>query len=150
MAHRVPLTKVSIIPGVSLANARDMDKTFREQVARPMQDDIEHKINIVIKEFTDMFTLKFNELTLTDEDTQSKIDERYLRMQVITPNDVRLRMKMTPLDSGDNVVVLNAQARAEQATQASGNRLRDQQRSANSPDLSGEARNAKGEGRQSK
>ena len=97
-----------------------------------------------------MFTLKFNELTLTDEDTQSKIDERYLRMQVITPNDVRLRMKMTPLDSGDNVVVLNAQARAEQATQASGNRLRDQQRSANSPDLSGEARNAKGEGRQSK
>ena len=150
MAHRVPLTKVSIIPGVSLANARDMDKTFREQVARPMQDDIEHKINIVVKEFTDMFTLKFNELTLTDEDTQSKIDERYLRMQVITPNDVRLRMKMTPLDSGDNVVVLNAQARAEQATQASGNRLRDQQRSANSPDLSGEARNAKGEGRQSK
>ena len=150
MAHRVPLTKVSILPGISLANARDMDKTFREQVARPMQDDIEHKINLIIKEFTDMFLLKFNELTLTDEDTQSKIDERYLRMQVITPNDVRIRMKMTPLDSGDNVVILNAQQQAEQTTQATGNRNRDQQRTANAPDKSGEGRNAKGDGRQVK
>lgn len=148
MAHRVPLTKVSILPGVSLANARDADKTFREQVTRPQQDELEFKLNKIINEFTDIFTLKFNELTLTDEDTQSKIDERYLRMQVITPNDVRIRKNMIPLDGGDKVVVLNAQQSAEQTSQAKQSRTRDQNRSAASPDTSGEGRNAKGDGRQ--
>lgn len=148
MAHRVPLTKVSILPGVSLANARDADKTFREQVTRPAQDELENKINKVVKELTDMFLLKFNELTLTDEDTQSKIDERYLRMKVLTPNDVRIRNGMIPMDGGDKPVQLTGQQAAEQNTQASGNRLRDQNRSANSPDTSGESRNPKGEGRQ--
>ena len=148
MAHRVPLTKVSIMPGISLANARDADKTFREQVTRPDQEDLENKFNKVIKEMTDMFLLKFNELTLTDEDTQSKIDERYLRMKVITPNDVRLRKGMVPLDGGDVPVQLTGQQAADQTANATGNRLRDQQRQANSPDKSGEGRNAKGDGRQ--
>ena len=148
MAHRVPLTKVSILPGISLANARDADKTFREQVTRPDQDDLEDRFNKVVKELTDMFTLKFNELTLTDEDTQSKIDERYLRMKVITPNDVRTRKGMIPLDGGDVPVQLTGAQAAEQTIQATGNRRRDQQRSANSPDTSGEGRNAKGDGRQ--
>lgn len=150
MAHRVPLTKVSILPGVSLANARDADKTFREQVTKPEQDNFEHKLNRVVKEFTDMFVLKFNELTLTDEDTQSKIDERYLRMQVIVPNDVRLRKGMIPLDGGDIPVKLTGQQAADQTANATGNRLRDQQRQGTSPDKSGEARNPKGEGRQVK
>jgi PBSX family phage portal protein len=150
MAHRVPITKVSILPGVSLANARDADKTFREQVTRPKQEEWEHKINRIVKEFTDMFTLKFNELTLTDEDTQSKIDERYLRMKVIVPNDVRIRKGMVPLDGGDVPVQLTGQQAAEQTAQASGNRRRDQERTNNSPDTSGEARNPKGEGRQAK
>lgn len=148
MAHRVPLTKVSIMPGISLANARDADKTFREQVTRPTQDDFEHKVNKIIREFTDMFKLKFNELTLTDEDTQSKIDERYLRMKVIVPNDVRIRKGMVPLDGGDVPVQLTGQQAAESTAQATGNRQRDQQRTANSPDTSGESRSPKGEGRQ--
>ena len=148
MAHRVPLTKVSIMPGVSLANARDADKTFREQVTRPTQDDFEHKMNKIVKEFTDMFLLKFNELTLTDEDTQSKIDERYLRMKVIVPNDVRIRKGMVPLDGGDVPVQLTGQQAADQTARGTGNRQRDQQRSANSPDNNGESRNPKGEGRQ--
>lgn len=148
MAHRVPLTKVSIMPGISLANARDADKTFREQVTRPIQEDIEYKVNKIISEFTDMFELKFNELTLTDEDTQSKIDERYLRMKVITPNDVRIRKGMIPMDGGDVPVELTAQQNAEVTAQTTRNRKRDQERSANSPDLSGEGRNAKGDGRQ--
>ena len=148
MAHRVPLTKVSIMPGISLANARDADKTFREQVTRPIQEDIEYKVNKIIAEFTDMFELKFNELTLTDEDTQSKIDERYLRMKVITPNDVRIRKGMVPMDGGDVPVELTSQQNAEVNAQTTRNRRRDQERSANSPDLSGEGRNAKGDGRQ--
>ena len=148
MAHRVPLTKVSIMPGISLANARDADKTFREQVTRPIQEDIEYKVNKIISEFTDMFELKFNELTLTDEDTQSKIDERYLRMKVITPNDVRIRKGMVPMDGGDIPVELTSQQNAEVNAQTTRNRRRDQERSANSPDLSGEGRNSKGDGRQ--
>jgi capsid portal protein len=35
MAHRVPRTKVGLASGVSLAVARDADKTFKEQVCRP-------------------------------------------------------------------------------------------------------------------
>ncbi len=59
---------------VGLTNA---DKTFKEQVCRPAQMILEKKLNKIFEEKTDALTLKFNELTLTDEDTQSKIDERY-------------------------------------------------------------------------
>lgn len=147
MAHRVPVTKVSMSSGISLAAARDADKNFREQVTRPTQEYFEKKINKFVKEFTDMFLLKFNELTLTDEDTQSKIDERYLRMQVIVPNEVRARKGLPAIDSGDTPIQLNARAAAEQTTQATGNRQRDQQRQNNQPDVSGDARNPQGEGR---
>ncbi len=147
MTHRVPVTKVSMSSGISLAAARDADKNFREQVTRPTQEYFEKKINKIIREFTDMFKLKFNELTLTDEDTQSKIDERYLRMQVLVPNEVRSRKGLPALDGGDSPIVLNAQARAEQTAQSTRNRNRDQNRQNNSPDSDGEARNPQGEGR---
>jgi len=147
IAHRVPISKIGLPEGVSLAAARDSDKTFKEQVARPAQRNLEKKLNRLISEFTDAFKLKFNELTLTDEDTQSKIDERYLRMQVITPNEVRARLGLAGLPEGDETVILNAQARAEQNTRATGNRRRDQDRSANQTDSAGEGRNTQGEGR---
>lgn len=149
MAHRVPLTKVSILPGVSLANARDADKTFREQVTKPAQTELETAINRILSELTDMFKIKFNELTLTDADTQSKIDERYLRMRVFTPNDVRIKLGMIPVDGGDVPVVLNAQQAADQTALATRNRQRDSERSANSADSDGEGRNTKGDGRAS-
>jgi PBSX family phage portal protein len=147
LAHRVPINKIGVPEGISLASARDADKMFKEQVCRPAQDILEKKLNRIISEKTDALILKFNELTLTDEDTQSKIDERYLRMQVITPNEVRIRKGMVPRDGGDNVVDLKAQGAAEQTAQAMNSRNRTQERSANSPDISGEARNPKGEGR---
>ena len=82
---------------------------------------------------TDALLIKFNELTLTDEDTQSKIDERYLRMQVITPNEIRIRKGLVPLDGGDEVVDLQAKS-AEIKAQAMQSRTRDGERAANSPD----------------
>jgi PBSX family phage portal protein len=148
LAHRVPINKVGTPAGVNLAVARDADKTFREQVCGPAQNNLAKKLNKIIEEKTDALLLKFNELTLTDEDTQSKIDERYLRMQVITPNEVRLRKGMIPIDGGDEVVDLKAQDAAEQKAQAGKTRVRDSERSAASPDKSGEGRNAKGDGRQ--
>ncbi len=147
MAHRVPINKIGTATGISLANARDADKTFKEQVCAPAQDILEKKLNRVIQEMTDALVLKFNELSLTDEDTQSKIDERYLRLQVITPNEVRIRKGMVPRDGGDEVVDLGAKA-AEIKAQAMQSRTRDAERAANSPDKSGEGRNAKGDGRQ--
>ena len=148
LSHRVPINKIGTPEGVNLAVARDADKTFREQVCRPAQMNLEKKLNKIIQEMTDALLLKFNELTLTDEDTQSKIDERYLRMQVITPNEVRIRMGMVPLDGGDKVVELKPQAQAEVRAQAGKTRTRDSERSANSPDISGEGRNTQGDGRQ--
>ena len=147
LAHRVPINKIGTPEGVNLAVARDADKTFKEQVCRPAQMILEKKINNIFDEKTDALILKFNELTLTDEDTQSKIDERYLRMQVITPNEVRIRKGMIPIEGGDKVVDLQAQA-AEVRAQAGNTRQRSQDRQATSPDISGEGRNAKGDGRQ--
>ena len=96
-----------------------------------------------------MLLLKFNELTLTDEQTQSQIDERYLRMQVVVPNEVRERMGYPVRPGGSEPIVLNAQARAEQVAQANSNRNRDQQRTNNASDSTSTTtgRNAQGEGR---
>lgn len=148
LAHRVPINKIGTPEGVNLAVARDADKTFKEQVCRPAQMILEKKINNIFSEKTDALALKFNELTLTDEDTQSKIDERYLRMKVITPNEVRIRKGLIPMDGGDEVVELKPQAQAEIRSQAGNTRARSQERQSNSPDISGEGRNAKGDGNQ--
>jgi len=145
MAEKVPMTKVGLAEGVNLAVARDADKTFKEQVCRPAQRIVEKKLGKVFSEKTDIFRFKLTELTLTDEDTQSKIDERYLRMQTLVPNEVRARWGMAGIKGGDEVVDLKAQAGAEAA--ATGNRTRDAQRSAGATDSAGEGRATKGDGR---
>jgi len=146
LAHRVPINKIGTPEGVNLAVARDADKTFKEQVCRPAQDRLEKKLNYLIAEKTDVVELKFNELSLTDEITQSQIDEIYLRMQVITPNEVRIRKNMIPIEGGDEVVELKPQQAADQQAKSTGNKTRDQQRASNAPDKNGEGRNAKGDG----
>lgn len=147
ISHRVPISKIGLPEGVSLAAAKDADKTFKEQVARPAQRNLEKKINRLIGELTDAFVLKFNELTLTDEDTQSKIDERYLRMKVIVPNEVRARLGMAGRSGGDEPVQLTGQQAADQTARATANRRRDQERTANATDSNDAARSPQGEGR---
>ena len=147
MAHRVPISKIGIPDGVSLAIAKDADKTFKEQVCGPIQRNLEKKLNPIVKEFTDTHAIKLNELTLTDEDTQSRIDERYLRMQTILPNEVRARKGMPGIDSGDSVVDLKPQQAANQRQTANQNDARSQERQANATDEPGNARQPKGEGR---
>jgi hypothetical protein len=68
-------------------------------------------------------------------------------MQVYTPNEVRSRKGMPALPNGDKVIELNAQNKAEEETQASGNRKRDQERDSEATDNRGEARSPKGDGR---
>ena len=148
IAHRVPISKIGMPQGVSLANAKDADKTFKEQVCRPRQEELEFKINLIISEFTNAFVLRFNELALTDEETQSRIDDRMLKDQVILPNEVRARKGLPPIPSGDVVLVLNPKVASDSASDSSGNKTRDANRTLNAPDKTGGARNAKGEGSQ--
>lgn len=148
MAHRVPISKVSTASGASLAIARDADKTFKEQVCQPQQRTLEKKLNRILKEFTDAFEFKLNEMSLTDADTQSKIDERMVKAGIWLPNEPRIRDGRTAIKGGDERVDLNAkdklqQAVAEERTQ----RQRDSERSAGATDSAGEARNPKGDGR---
>lgn len=145
--NNVPITKVSVAEGVSLAIARDADKTFSEQVVKPMQSLLAKKINKIVRELTDIMLIKFNEISLTDADTQSKIWERLIRTQVLVPNEVRAALGHASLEGGDEIVDFTSGKGAETAAQTSGNRNRDQQRQGASPDKSGEAREPKGEGR---
>ena len=147
IAHRVPISKIGMPQGVSLANAKDADKTFKEQVCRPRQEELEFKINLLIKEFTDAFTLRFNELALTDEETQSRIDDRYLKDQVILPNEVRARKGLAPISGGDQVLVLNPKDSSDAMSEHAGNKTRTQERTLGANDKMGQSRNAKGEGR---
>ncbi len=143
MVHRVPITKVSVADGASLAVARDADKTFKEQVCQPEQGIAEKKLNRLVRELTDAFDIDLNEMTLTDADTQSKIDERDIKNQIKTPNEIRADRGLPGLKGGDKVVEIKPQQKAEANT----TRARDSARSAGATDSAGEARNPKGEGR---
>lgn len=150
MAHRVPVNKVGLPEGVSLAVARDADKTFKEQVCRPEQGILEKKLNKVFTEIQGerVFDFKLNELSLTDEDTQSKIDERRVKTGQRTPNELRIRDGLPAHPDGDKLLDLNAKSGQLAAeARAQGNRQRDSQRSAGATDSAGEGRNAKGDGR---
>ena len=151
MVHRVPITKISISANASLAIARDADKTFKEQVCAPEQRIFEKKIRKLMLEITDAFEFKLNQMTLTDEDTQSKIDERMVKAGIWTANEPRARQGLPAIKGGNERVNLNAKTPtgAQQANDANANRQRDAQRSAAASDSAGEARKPKGEGRAS-
>jgi PBSX family phage portal protein len=149
MVHRVPVTKISVGEGASLAVAKDADKTFKEQVCEPEQNNFERKvINKLISELSDALELKLNEMSLTDENTQSQIDERYLKQGVILPNEVRANKGLGGIEGGNERVDPNAKAKQD-AMNAEVTRQRDSVRSANRTDSApgGGARNPKGEGR---
>lgn len=148
MSHRVPPTKVGLSEGVTLAVARDADKMFKEQVCRPAQSVIEKKLRTVFEEKTDALWFKLKELTLTDEETMSKIHERRLRMKMQTPNEARADIGLPSYDGGDTMVEIGGAAARNQRAEARNSRTRSQNRDSNSPDNDGEARNPQGEGRQ--
>ena len=112
MAHRVPLTQVGMNKGAGVGGARDSARMFKEQVCRPIQDIIEKRFQPFFKEKTNAFKFSLVELTLTDEETSSRIRERELRWDVITPNEVRDMKGMSPIDGGDQRVGLMSQSSA--------------------------------------
>jgi PBSX family phage portal protein len=146
MSHRVPMTKVGLTQDVNLAVARDADKMFKEQVTRPAQRILEKRVGYIFKEKTDALVFKLNELTLTDEDTMSKIHERYARMKAMDVNEIREAIGLPGHEGGDEPPDMGPARAREDRAQARGSRRRDQER-AGGPDNSGEGRNAPGEGR---
>lgn len=149
IAHGVPASRVGGEATQNIAASLAADRAFKEQVVRPMQRSLEKQINKIVAEATDVLEFRFNELSLTDENTQSQIDERYLRMQVYVPNEVRERQGMPSRIGGEQPVKLSAQQAADQRGEANANRQRDQQRTANATDgpNTDTGRNPKGEGR---
>lgn len=153
IAHQVPISKLGGSDSGAIAAALAQDRTFKEQVARPAQQYLEKIVNKIVREKTDILELKFNELTLTDEIAQSQILERYIKTQVITPDEAREILDMPQRPDGEGNVPFQLTPR--QATDAranlAGNRQRDAERANNNSDstttVSG--RNAQGEGRAS-
>ena len=84
----------------SLAGSLAQDRTFKEQVTRPVQRHLNKIINTIIKEKTDLVEIRFKEATLTDEVALSQINERYLRNQAVTPNEVRESIGLPQISGG--------------------------------------------------
>ena len=151
VAHQVPLSKIGGGDSASIAAALSQDRTFKEQVARPAQKNLEKILNKIIREKTDVLELKFNELTLTDEIAQSQIIERYVKTQVITPNEARQQLGLPTRPDGDEVFELSSRQATDARANLADNRARDAERANNNSDspstISG--RNAQGEGNSS-
>jgi len=147
VAHQVPLSKLGGSDSSGIAAALAQDRTFKEQVARPAQRNLEKMINKIIKEKTDIVDFKFNELTLTDEIAQSQILERYINTQIMVPNEAREVLGLPQRDGGNEPF----QPKPDTASGDASNQARDRQRMNNQSDgpatVSG--RNPKGEGRAS-
>lgn len=151
IAHQVPLSKIGGGDSSAIASALAQDRTFKEQVARPAQRNLEKMLNKIVREYTDVLEIKFNELTLTDEIAQSQILERYVKTQVMTPNEARQQLGLPQRPDGDDVFELSSRQATDARANLAGNRERDTERANNNSDspstVSG--RNAQGEGESS-
>ena len=150
IAHQVPISKLGGSES-GLAAALSQDRTFKEQVARPAQHHLEKVVSKIIKEKTDILELKFNEFTLTDEIAQSQIIERYVKTQVMTPNEAREAIDLPQRKDGDVPFVMSPRQATDAAANLAGNRQRDSQRTNTQSDgpATVTGRNPQGEGRAS-
>ena len=89
--HRVPPSKIGIVENANLANSRDQDKTFREQVVRPEQRRIEHRFNGLIRGQMGIcdWQLQLQESDLEGELERAEIARIYTEIGAWTAEDVR-------------------------------------------------------------
>jgi PBSX family phage portal protein len=149
IAHQVPLSKLGGSDASNIAAALSQDRTFKEQVARPAQRNLEKILNKIIREKTDVLELKFNELTLTDEVSQSQILERYVRNKIMVPNEARDVLNLPQRPDGDAPMEMTPRQATDARANTTQTRERDAERTNNSSDSTAttEGRNPKGEGR---
>jgi PBSX family phage portal protein len=115
VANRVPAPKVGVYDNANLAVSRDADKTFKMQVIGPDQEVIEKRLNRILMELTDLFTMQFKSIDLIDEDIQSRINDRYLRTEVLAPNEVRSSLGLPERTDGDEVLPFPTKLKKEQS-----------------------------------
>jgi PBSX family phage portal protein len=148
VAHQVPLSKIGGGDSAAIAAALAQDRTFKEQVSRPTQRNLEKMINKLVREETDILEFKFNELTLTDEIAQSQILERYVKTQIMVPNEARSVLGLPQRNDGDEPFEMSSRQATDMRANTAQNRQRDAERANNQSDgpatISG--RNAQGEG----
>lgn len=120
VADRVPAPKVGVYDNANLAVSRDADKTFKTQVLTPDQSIIQKKINRLVGELTEILVLKFNNIDLIDEDIQSRIYDRYLRTEVIAPNEVRTKLGYPERIGGDEMLPYPTKAKMESQSKGPG------------------------------
>jgi PBSX family phage portal protein len=151
VAHQVPLSKIGGGDSSAIAAALAQDRTFKEQVARPAQTTLEKMINKIIKEKTDILEFKFNELTLTDEISQSQILTEYVKNKIMVPNEARTILGLPHIDGGDVPMEMTPRQATDAVANNAGNRARDAQRKNNASDgpTTTAGRSPKGEGRSS-
>ena len=151
IAHQVPLSKIGGGDASAIAASIAQDRTFKEQVARPAQRNLEKIINKIVREKTDIVQLKFNELTLTDEVTQSQILERYVKTQIMVPNEAREILGLPQRSDGDEPFELSSRQATDARANLADNRQRDRERANNQSDgpATTSGRNPAGEGRSS-
>jgi PBSX family phage portal protein len=114
VGNRVPAPKVGVYDNANLAVSRDADKTFKTQVVGPDQKIIEKRINRIVKEYTDLVNFRFETIDLIDDDLQSRINDRYLRTEVITPNEVREQMGVPQRTGGNEILPFPSNVRMRQ------------------------------------
>lgn len=114
IATRVPAPKIGILDNANLAVSRDADKTFKTQVIGPDQKMVANRVNKIFKEFTSMLLFEFETLDIIDDDLKSRIYDRYLRLEVMTPNEVRGRLGLSLIDGGDEKLPYPSKTRAKE------------------------------------
>ncbi len=99
MVHRVPPAKVTIIEDSNRANAKDQDKTFREQVVRPEQRRVEYKVNSMIRNEVGIsdWQFRFREMDLTEELQEAEVARIYSDIGAWTVNEIRAHQGLLPL-----------------------------------------------------
>ncbi len=101
MVHRVPPSKITIVENANLANSKDQDKTFREQVIKPEQRRIEFQINRLIREQMGIgdWRFSFRETDLSEEREQAEVAKLYTEMNVWTSDEIRAQQGLAPLQA---------------------------------------------------
>jgi PBSX family phage portal protein len=151
IAHQVPLSKLGGGEASNIAAALAQDRTFKEQVARPAQRNLEKILNKIVREKTDVLEFKFNELTLTDELAQSQILTNYVKNQIMAPNEARDALNLPQRPESDKMITPTARQATDSNANNQQNRTRDAERQQAQADNTAttSGRNPKGEGRAS-
>lgn len=78
MVHRVPPSKITIVENANLANSRDQDKTFHEEVVRPAQHYLQSMLNHFLVHHENglnvqNWEIRFNEADLTSDREDAEV-----------------------------------------------------------------------------